>query len=83
METFTVEKRGYSYDQTGISIHFSRKSLGKLPGTFYGPTAIFAILSLISFHIHPDKVSGIRNYLPSMDNFSFICEIRVQIDWDF
>ena len=62
MDTFTLELHGYSYDQTGILIHFSRKSLGDLSGSFYGPTAIFAILSLISFHIHPDKVSKYNTY---------------------
>ena len=61
IETFTMDGNGgYIYDQAGLSIQFSRKSLGDLPGSFYGPTAIFAILSLISFHIHPDKVSYLQ-----------------------
>ena len=86
METISVkiDQSAFLYDQAGISIHFSRKSLGNLSGSFYGPTAIFAILSLISFHIHPDKVSIHKYcYAPLMDNYSFVYEIRVQIDWDF
>ena len=50
------ETNGYPYDATGMKIHFSRKSLGILTGTFYGPTAIFAVLSMISFQINPNVV---------------------------
>ena len=35
---------GYDYPHGGLSIHFSRNSLGTLVGGFYVPTATFAIL---------------------------------------
>ena len=50
------ESNGFFYEATGMKIHFSRKSLGVLTGTFYGPTAIFAVLSMISFQINPNVV---------------------------
>ena len=48
-----IEKPRYA---TGVTIKFSRKSLGLLMGGFYGPTATFAVLSMISFFISPDNV---------------------------
>ena len=60
LETFLVESSDlYSSqvtDHAGFNIQFSRKSLGGLVGGFYGPTAIFAILSMISFLINPEVV---------------------------
>jgi len=43
---------------TGVTMKFTRKSLGLLLGGFYGPTAAFSILSMISFFISPDAVSS-------------------------
>ena len=50
------ESNGFYYETTGMNIYFSRKSLGILTGTFYGPTLIFAVLSMLSFQINPDVV---------------------------
>jgi hypothetical protein len=46
-----------SYSYSGIKFTFTRNSLGLLLGGFYGPTAIFAVLSLISFVIEANAVS--------------------------
>ena len=56
-ETFTVFEAGYNYSYAGMRIHLKRNSLGLLIGGFYGPTAVFTLLSLISFTINPDVVS--------------------------
>ena len=43
---------------TGMCLKLRRKkSFGQLFGSFYYPTASFALLSMISFLIHPDVVS--------------------------
>ena len=48
---------GYTYSYTGMLMKIKRKSLGQLLPGFYYPTASFALLSMISFLIQPDKVS--------------------------
>ena len=58
-ETFTVFEAGFNYSFAGMGIHLKRNSLGLLIGGFYGPTAIFTLLSLISFTINPDIVTFI------------------------
>jgi hypothetical protein len=47
------------YSYTGIKFTLTRNSLGLLIGGFYGPTAIFASLSLISFAIEATAVSSV------------------------
>ena len=54
-ETFNID---FSMCTTGVTMKFTRKSLGLLLGGFYGPTAAFSILSMISFFISPDAVSS-------------------------
>ena len=49
---------GYTYSYTGMLMKIKRKSLGQLLPGFYYPTASFALLSMISFLIQPDKVSA-------------------------
>ena len=55
--TFISDINGFGHATSGLTIHFHRKSVGGLAGMFFGPTAIFAILSMISFQINPDVVS--------------------------
>ena len=57
LEAFIINIEGYDCHTAGLTIHLSRKDLGVLTGSFYGPTAIFAFLSMISFIISPDAVS--------------------------
>jgi hypothetical protein len=51
------------YSYTGIKFTMTRNSLGLLLGGFYGPTAIFAVLSLISFAI---EAAAVRTRLKSL-----------------
>merc|ERR1712008_241988 len=43
---------------TGMLLTIKRKSYGQLLSGYYYPTASFALLSMISFLIKPDKVPG-------------------------
>ena len=49
---------GYTYSYTGMLMKVQRKSLGQLLSGYYYPTASFALLSMISFLIKPEKVSA-------------------------
>ena len=42
---------------SGVRFKFARNNIGLLLGGYYGPTAIFALLSLVSFIIKPEIVS--------------------------
>ena len=54
---FPITNYEWDYPAIGIRIILKRKTLGTLIGGFYIPTALFAILSMISFFINPDVVS--------------------------
>ena len=54
---FTIEKYGRKYLYTGVRITFKRNTLGLLIGRFYGPTAIFAAFSILSYNINMDMVN--------------------------
>ena len=47
---------GYNYSYTGVRISMKRNTLGLLLGRFYGPTAVFSALSLLSYNINMDMV---------------------------
>ena len=51
---YTFESWTYSY--VGVSINFSRNSLGLLIGRFFGPTITFTSLSSLSYSIDIEKV---------------------------
>ena len=63
---------GYNYSATGIKLYFKRNSLGLLNGQFYGPTAIFSMLSMLSFCISIEMASTIEivknNFLSNISN---------------
>ena len=46
----------YNYSFAGMKIHFSRNSFGLLIGSYYGPTVVFSMLSLVSYSIRTDIV---------------------------
>ena len=46
----------HNYSVAGILIKVKRDSLGQLLSGYYYPTASFAMLSMVSFLIHPDVV---------------------------
>ena len=50
-DTFDVVITGHPYAYAGMRIYLKRNSLGLLIGGFYGPTAIFTLLTLLSFTI--------------------------------
>ena len=57
-EPFIHFEAGFNYSYTGLRFYFERNDLGLLLGGYYGPTLIFALLSLVSFFINPDVVSN-------------------------
>ena len=48
---------GFNYSNTGMRIHLSRKNFDQLQGSYYGPTFLFSLLSLVSYTISTDVVS--------------------------
>ena len=54
-----IDSYGNAHSYTGMLIKMKRKSLGFLLGSYYYPTGIFALLSMISFLISPDIVSNV------------------------
>ena len=58
IEPFTHFEAGFNYSYTGVRFKFRRHDMGLLLGGYFGPTFIFAILSLVSFFINPDVVSS-------------------------
>ena len=57
LNTTTVKSMTWLRSGAGIRFYFARSSIGLLVGGYYGPTAIFALLSLISYIIKPEIVS--------------------------
>ena len=57
LKPFDHYEIGFNYSYAGMRIHFSRNSIGQLLGGYYGPTMIFALISLVSFSINVDMVS--------------------------
>ena len=55
-ETFNILDAGYNYSHAGLKMYFKRSRIGGIISGFYGPTALFALLSMISFGISPDVV---------------------------
>ena len=60
LPSLTFEDSGYEYAQAQIKVDFKRtnKSRTEIFGGYHTTTAIFAILSLLSFFINPDVVPG-------------------------
>ena len=53
---FNKLEHGFNFSSAGLRINLRRNSLGLLFGSFYGPTAIFAMLSMLSYCIKTDVV---------------------------
>ena len=51
IDPFLMLIGGSNYSATGISFRMKRNDLGMLVSQFYGPTAIFTILSMLSYNI--------------------------------
>ena len=61
LKPFLKPEMGYDYSFAGMRIHLARNSFTMLIGSYYGPTVIFSILSLVSYSIKSDIVSFIPN----------------------
>ena len=48
----------WTFVNSGIVFNMKRNDIGQLIGGFFGPTAIFTLISLVSFLIDPDVVPG-------------------------
>ena len=62
MEVLSIKENdngGYNVSKAGILIRIERQTLGQLLSGYYYPTTSFALLSLVSFLIHPDVVRQI------------------------
>ena len=57
LESFELDQAGFRYSFASFRMILKRNKIGQLFGGFFVPTAMFAILSLISFTINPDIVS--------------------------
>ena len=57
IETTMTQSTVDEYVNSGLKLKLQRRNIGQLLGGYFGPTAIFALLSLISFIINPDIVS--------------------------
>lgn len=56
LESFPYFESGFEYSYTGMRIRMKHRSLGLLFGSFYVPTSIFSLLSLVSYTITPESV---------------------------
>ena len=57
LESFEFTEGKYTFSYTGMRLHLTRNNFGILIGGYYGPTAIFSMLSLVSYSIKADIVS--------------------------
>ena len=46
------------YSYSGFRIKLERKSIGVLQSSYFIPTGVFAVVSMVSFLIHPESVPG-------------------------
>ena len=56
LDPFVVSDDGYEYSSTGIVFEFKRNNLGSLISRFFGPMAVFAMLSILSYNINVEVV---------------------------
>ena len=68
LDTFNHTTAGYTYSYCAVRFYFQRNDLGLLLGSFYLPTLLFSILSLVSFFISPDMV---KHYIQIIDKLSY------------
>ena len=57
LEPFEYAEGKYIFSYVGMRLHLTRNDFGVLIGGYYGPTAIFSMLSLVSYSIKADIVS--------------------------
>ena len=86
LPTTEFQDDGHKYSETRIKMIFERteKSRTKIFGGYHATTAIFSILSLISFFIHPEVVPGrmgmlIILYLIQINMYRYVKHISLRI----
>ena len=67
---FNYTMNGWNYSYVGVRMYLHRNNLGLLIGSFFGVTAIFSILSLLSYNVPIEKVNKIRQ-----KRIYFFCEM--------
>ena len=73
-DTHEYSYENSTYHSSGIELRLKRKSDDLLIGAYYVPTAVFAMLSKISFFIPPEKVQN-TSFNPS-NNYNEIFIIQ-------
>ena len=58
METYNESEYGFTFSYSGLTMNLRRSDLGLLLGGYFVPTAIFALLSLVSFAVDLQMVPG-------------------------
>ena len=66
------------YSFAGILIKMKRNSVGQLLCGYYYPTTSFALLSMISYLIKPEKVNLLRKHSSLLRIFGFFCDLYLQ-----
>ena len=56
LKPFVHTRAGYNFSYSGMRIHLARKNFALQIGSYYGPTLVFAMLSLVSYSIPADIV---------------------------
>ena len=62
-QPFTILDAGYNYSHAGLRLYFVRYKIGGLMSGFFGPTGLFALLSMISFGISPEVVRNVHDLI--------------------
>ena len=60
IQPFLLPLTGYNHSSTGMRVHFRRNDMSALIGSYYVPTLIFALMSLLSYSIDSNVVRKIR-----------------------
>ena len=71
---FEVELAGMWYSFTGMKITLTRNNFDELQGSFYGPTLMFSLLSLVSYGISEDSVRIFSILIKSLCKYHMICK---------
>ena len=56
---FEIKEYEDTFSNTGFTIYFQRNTLGLMVSSFYIPTTIFSMLSMLSYSIKIDSVSNL------------------------
>ena len=56
---FEIQEYEDTFSNTGFTIYFKRNALGLMVSSFYIPTTIFSMLSMLSYSIKIDSVSNL------------------------